>query len=107
MLQIVQTAPCCSFLKLINKLIGELDIEERRGGVPKKNIVFHFKKNCRKHQNDPITTGLTGFVLKQAFKKQQKRKISQHVMLQPDHFVISNISKHLAQKKTPHFVPGI
>lgn len=25
-------------------------------------------------------------------------------MLQPDNFVISNISKHLAQKKTPHFL---
>lgn len=39
--------------------------------------------------------------MKQAFekKKNNKRAISQHVMLKPDHFVISNISKHLAGKK--------
>lgn len=47
------------------------------------------------------------FVFKQAFFPPFLRAISQHVMLEPDHFVISNISKHLAQKKTPQFVPGI
>lgn len=49
------------------------------------------------------------FVFKQAFFFFPffLRAISQRAMLEPDHLIISNISKHLAQKKTPQFVPGI
>lgn len=52
--------PYCPFLKLINKLLRELDIRERRGGCAEEKYCVSFKKNCRKHQNNPITTGLTG-----------------------------------------------
>lgn len=60
MLQIVQTTPECPNLKLINKLIREQDVRERGGGCAEEIILFHYKKNCGKHQNNPITTGLTG-----------------------------------------------
>ncbi len=94
--------PCCPFVTLINKLTRELDIRERRGGVCWRKIFVSFQENCRKHQNNPITTGLTSLCWCR-LSKTTKRAISQHVMLQPDNFVISNISKHLAQMKTPHF----
>lgn len=66
--------PFCPFLELIHKLLRELHIQggqrgTGRGGAEEKYCVS-FKKNCCKHQNNPITTGMTGlFVFKHAIKK--------------------------------------
>ena len=50
--------PCCHF-QFINKLIRELDVRERRRGCAEEKYWIHFKRNCRKYQKNPITTGLT------------------------------------------------
>lgn len=71
----------------------------------KKNIVS-FKKKKKNLSQTPEPSNYNwpdSFVLKHAlcfcFFFFKKRAISQHVMLQPDKFVISNISKHLARKE--------
>lgn len=88
---------------------SELDIRERRGeekrgegGVCWRKILCFISRKLSQTPKQSNYNWPDEFVLKQAFKN-NKRAISQHVMLQPDSFVISNISKHLAQKKTPHF----
>lgn len=94
--------PCCPFLKLINKLIQSWTLGRGDGGVCWRNILFFISRKLSQTPKQSNYNWPDKFVLKQAFKN-NKRAISQHVMLQPDSFVISNISKHLAQKKTPHF----
>lgn len=112
-LQIVQTSPSAPFPKT-NQQAPQRAGHPRRaeGECAEEKYCVSFKKKKKKLSQTPEQSNYNWhdkFVFKHAFKKKKKREraISQHVMLQPDKFVISNISKHLAQKKTPHFVPGI
>lgn len=81
-------SPCCPFLKLINKPFRELrnQEDEREGRRGVGDIVFHFQeKNCCKHTNDPIPTGLAG-LCSNRYSKMTKDQYQTCVMFQPDLF---------------------
>lgn len=84
--------PVCPVLKLINKHIRELEFRETRwGGALKKTYSISSQEKLSQTPEQSNYNWPDRFVFKQGFKR--RRPISQHVMLQPGNFVISNISK--------------